>query len=146
MEVLRGSNIGPTSLPSAEYADHFFEGWYTDPTEGVLVTGTETITHDTTYYARYIEKCTVTFDAGDGTASFDEKVVGKGSAIGELPTAERSGFTFDGWYTDSSCTTKVTTNTVVNSTTTYIARWVSSTYVAMIGNTGYTTLQAAVDE
>ena len=48
--------------------------------------------------------CRVTFDANGGTiASGDEtKAVVSGKAVGTLPTATRSGYTFNGWFTAKS--------------------------------------------
>ena len=40
----------------------------------------------------------VTFDAGGGTTSMNEKVVKYGEAYGNLPTAEKSGSVFIGWF------------------------------------------------
>ena len=47
----------------------------------------------------------------------------KGSAIGTLPTASRTNYDFDGWYTAKTGGTKVTSSTVVNADVTYYAHW-----------------------
>ncbi|MBQ9314743.1 MAG: BspA family leucine-rich repeat surface protein [Clostridia bacterium] len=45
---------------------------------------------------------TVTFDANGGTVSPESKEVTYGEPYGELPTPERTGYTFEGWLQDSS--------------------------------------------
>ncbi len=68
----------------------------------------------------------VTFDANGGTASVASREVETGAAVGELPTAARSGYTFDGWYTEASGGTKVTSETVVTADMTLYAHWEAS--------------------
>ena len=43
---------------------------------------------------------TLTFDAGDGSCATADKQVRYGAAIGELPTATRTGYTFSTWQID----------------------------------------------
>lgn len=45
---------------------------------------------------------------------------------GTLPTATRSGYTLDGWYTSASGGTKITSSTAVTASTTLYAHWSSS--------------------
>ena len=65
----------------------------------------------------------VTFDGNGGTPSVgsmtttDQKLV-------SLPSASRSGsYSFDGWYTEKSGGTKITTDTVFSANTTVYAHW-----------------------
>ena len=65
----------------------------------------------------------VTFDGNGGTPSVgsmtttDQKLV-------SLPSASRSGsYSFDGWYTEKSGGTKITTDTVFSANTTAYAHW-----------------------
>ncbi len=68
---------------------------------------------------------TVTWNATDngGTCSIASTKVTKGEAIGTLPTATRSGYTFNGWYTSATGGTKITTATVVTKNVTYYAQF-----------------------
>lgn len=60
----------------------------------------------------------------DGKNSY-EKAVSAGDNYGELPTPKRSGYTFDGWYTDVNAGNKVTSNmTISNVDTTIYAHWI----------------------
>ena len=71
----------------------------------------------TTYY-------TLKFDANGGTISGDSsKTVAGGSAVGTLPTATRSGYVFDGWYTEKNGGTKITSSSSVLKSQTLYAHW-----------------------
>ena len=75
---------------------------------------------------------TVTFNANGGSCSTSSKQYSSGSTLGTLPTATRSGYTFDGWYTSSSGGTKVTSSTAVTGAMTLYAHWnVSGSGVAL---------------
>ena len=69
----------------------------------------------------------VTFNYGDGKT---EKVTkGAGSKIGTLPTASKTGYTFNGWFTQASGGTKITADTVVpSSNVTYYAQYSINSY------------------
>lgn len=41
------------------------------------------------------------FDAGEGSRDYDIALHREGESYGELPGAEREGYSFDGWYTES---------------------------------------------
>ena len=74
-----------------------------------------------TFHAKF--EVTVTFDGNGGTASKTTMTVEKGKAIGTLPTATRSGYTFNGWYTAKTGGTKISSSTTVSANTTYYAHW-----------------------
>ena len=65
----------------------------------------------------------VTFDAGDGTPS-DGSMTTTNQKLTSLPSASRSGsYSFDGWYTEKSGGTRITTDTVFSANTTVYAHW-----------------------
>lgn len=68
----------------------------------------------------------VTFNSNGGTVSgTSTKTVTSGEKYGTLPTATKSGYTFDGWYTSGSGGTRITENTTVSLTgnQTLYAHW-----------------------
>ncbi len=66
---------------------------------------------------------TVTFDANGGEAAKESITVVEGGTIGVLPSAEREGYTFDGWYTKASDGEQVTSETIVTGDMTVYAHW-----------------------
>ena len=65
---------------------------------------------------------TVTFDGNDGTPSVGSMTTTKQKLI-SLPDASRSKHSFNGWYTEKSGGTKITTDTVFSANTTVYAHW-----------------------
>ena len=76
----------------------------------------------------------VTFDGNGGTPSAGSMTT-TDQKLTSLPSASRSGsYSFDGWYTEKSGGTKITTDTVFSANTTVYAHW---TYTGSGGGSGY---------
>ena len=74
----------------------------------------------------------VTFDGNGGTPSVGSMTT-TNQKLTSLPSASRSGsYSFDGWYTEKSGGTKITTATIFSANTTVYAHW---TYIG--GGGGY---------
>ncbi len=65
---------------------------------------------------------TVTFDGNNGTPSVGSMTTTK-QKLTSLPDASRSKHSFNGWYTEKSGGTKITTDTVFSANTTVYAHW-----------------------
>ena len=65
---------------------------------------------------------TVTFDGNDGAPSVGSMTTTK-QKLTSLPDASRSKHSFNGWYTEKSGGTKITTDTVFSANTTVYAHW-----------------------
>ncbi len=70
---------------------------------------------------------TVTFDANGGSEVSEELTVKKGAAYGSLPTSERKGYTFGGWYAGDE---EVTADSTVTADDTHVltAKWIANRY------------------
>ena len=79
---------------------------------------------------------TATFNANGGTTANPQTITKPyNEALGTLPTTTRSGYNFNGWYTDASGGTQISTTTKVTTDVTYYAQWTAITYeVAYNGN------------
>ena len=79
---------------------------------------------------------TVTFNGNGGTLSQFSKEVVFDSPYGELPVATRSGYTFDGWYTQKEKGDKVDEKTTVGipSEHTLYAQWAVNKYTVTFMN------------
>ena len=77
------------------------------------------IQQDGEYYNLYLintgDEVTITFDPNGGTlnAGDETKAVQHNGTYGEMPTPIRSGYHFDGWYTEKNGGSKVDANTSV---------------------------------
>ena len=111
-----------------------FDGWFTQPSGGTAVTTATVFTADATVYARWTQngggadpddpgRFTVTFapNGGTGGGALTTGTDGKLAALPANPV--RPGYTFDGWFTQPSGGTAVTTATVFTADATVYARW-----------------------
>ena len=119
-----------TSLETPQRDGFTFTGWYTDPVDGTKVEEDTEVNNTSahTLYAHWnkiIVKVNVTFDGNGGTADKTSEQVTFEEKYGDLPSAERSGYTFDGWYTKAEGGSIVIGDTVVNTKTahTLYAQW-----------------------
>ena len=77
------------------------------------------------------QKYTVTFDANGGTVSTASKEVTASAAYGELPTPEREGYTFSGWFTAADGGVQISASSTVELTADQIlyAHWTQNPVV-----------------
>ena len=76
---------------------------------------------------------TITFDGNGGTPSVSSMTT-TDQKLTSLPSASQNKHSFDGWYTEKSGGTKITTDTVFSANTTVYAHW---TYIGGGGSSGY---------
>ena len=70
-----------------------------------------------------IIKHNVTFNAHGGNASFTTKQAKDGIEIGDLPTVTKSGYYFNGWYTEETAGRKIDETEVITRDETYHAQY-----------------------
>ena len=87
---------------------------------------------------------TVTFNPNGGSVSETERTVAAGSIIGIMPAPTRTNYVFQGWFDADG--NEISGDDVVYDDLECIAHWIHNNDVvtAMIGQTEYSTLQAAV--
>lgn len=132
------AQVIPPANPTRE--GYAFDGWYTD--SGFTTAwnfDTSLVKTNTTLYAKWItHSYTVNFQTNGGTLvaaqtiAHDEKVV--------FPaTPSRTGYTLEGWYTDSELTTAWNFNTnLVQENMTLYAKWTVNTYTVSFQTNGGT--------
>ena len=120
-------------FPEASREGYSFNGWFTDLDGGSQITSSTTVTStsDHTLYAHWsINTYDITFDATGGSASTGSKSIVFGDAYGELPTASRTGYSFDGWFTDVSGGSQISASTTMNRASDHsvYAHWTANIY------------------
>ena len=101
-------NVTPVTLPNASWAGHRFDGWYTDADNGTLVgnAGDEYVpTEPGTIHAHWTAY-KVTYEAEGGSVSPANAAAGNNGSV-TLPTPTRTGYTFNGWFTEANSGTKI---------------------------------------
>lgn len=94
---------------------------------------------------------TVSFN-GNGGSNVNNQTVTYDATYGELPSSTRTGYTFDGWFTEAVGGTQVTASTTVQITAaqTLYAHWTAKGYTIDLDNqsattTGTTSLSVVYD-
>lgn len=76
-----------------------------------------------------IPSYTIIWNSEGGTASESSRVLPQGSIIGTLPTIDKVGSTFGGWFTAEVGGLKIDENYSINGNVTFYARWGTTTDV-----------------
>ena len=121
VDVTYDAAVGKLPTPLRE--GYTFEGWYDEDGNEVTSETVYQYTEDVTLTARWTaNEYTLTLDAGNGEDPVELTVV-YDAAVGTLPTPEREGYTFEGWYDEDG--NEVTSETVYQYTddVTLSAKW-----------------------
>ena len=114
-----------------------FAGWFDTAaaTGGTQLTTTTRVTSNSTWYARWTatyNNYTVTWYGNGGTPSQSSSSFHYNDALGTLPTATRTGYTFNGWSTSANGPVNVSTTTKVTNNVTYYAIWQINSYTLTV--------------
>ena len=115
----------------AVWANHWFKGWWTDPTGGTRYQNGKSVVPDNggepiQLYAHWTGEKVITLDATGGTCSKDSITRPVGDVYWGLPSAPtKDGCKFLGWYTAETGGTRVRNGDTVNADdpTTLYAQW-----------------------
>lgn len=103
-------------MPTPIRSGYHFDGWYTEKNGGSKVDANTSVTTKEAHmlYAHWSEaKFNITLDPNGGTLANTTYEVTYNSPYGELPTPNRAGYDFDGWFTEKDGGTKIEASTVV---------------------------------
>lgn len=113
------------TAPEAPTKEGFtFDAWYTSTDYATRWDFSKDIViKDLTLYARWaVNSFTVTFNTNGGSA-IDAMEVAEGGLLTEIPTPEKEGFVFAGWYTDADLTEGFDAETPITADVTLYAKW-----------------------
>ena len=124
----KGKVSAPKENPTRE--NHYFGGWFTKPTGGEPFNDAYTFTEDTTIFAHWTRRYTITFAPNGGTLNGPKTATTdqNGRLPNLPPDPTRDGYTFEGWYTvTEEGEEKVIENrTVFTQDTIVYARWIKN--------------------
>lgn len=136
-------NAGQTiaDLPTPVWNDEngspvkVFSGWYSDQEFTTPFTPETPVNADTTLYAKWLDRYTVSFNVGTdaetaGVAAPASVTVTEGETVSSLPVPEWKDAdgvvnVFAGWYSNETLETEFTETTPVTAATTLYAKWVA---------------------
>ena len=129
LTLTRDSSVGELPIPTRN--GYTFNGWFTASSGGTPVSSDTVVSVDVTFYAQWTEvvetaKSTVIFypyDWNDATIL----EVDRGKPLGELPTPAKTGYVFDGWFTEAVGGIQVMPSTIVAENLVCHAHWTDMT-------------------
>ena len=140
--ITKNYNEAIGTLPTCSRAadntyTYAFAGWFDTAAAsgGTKLTTTTKVTSNKTWYARWTatyKNYTVTWNGNGGTPSKSSSSFHYNDALGTLPTATRTGYTFKGWSTSASGSVNVSTTTKVTGNVTYYAVWQINSYTLTV--------------
>jgi len=147
VELEYGASIVlPTSVQKEGFV---FDGWYQDSLLTMLMNLTTMPSHDLTLHAKWIQAFKIVFNPSGGHTELPHIYLAPGMAYGfygNLPVARKEGYTFKGWFTDSSGGTVVNENTMFSGDkdTTLYAHYTVNQYVISFNTNGGSALPSKV--
>ena len=130
------------TLPTPTRNYYTFAGWFTAASGGTQVSATTTMgAANTTIYAHWTPvSYTITWNLNGGTQGSGQKTSYTVEDAFTFVNPSRTGYSFQGWYTESGFTNKVTQ--ITKGTTgnkTYYAKWTANNYTYNIKNVNANT-------
>ena len=148
VRIAKGGKLTNSQLPNPTADKKRFDGWYKESScTTKWLTDTDTITEDTTLYAKWTNLFTVTFNTNGVTMQLAPVTVEAGAKLtaSQLPNLNATKKRFDGWYKEPTCTTKwiADTDTVTEDTTLY-AKW-TNLFTVKFNTRGLVTAPADIE-
>lgn len=132
--------VQPTNPTRTFYS---FGGWYSDMQLTNAYSFVTMPWENITLYAKWIpNNFTITFNLNGGTGSTSLTFAYLGS-IGE-PIPAKTGYTFDGWYTESGLTNRYTFTTMPPQNFTLYAKWTINSYTISFDTHGGNTMSSVI--
>jgi uncharacterized protein (TIGR02145 family)/uncharacterized repeat protein (TIGR02543 family) len=132
------------SLPTPTRSGYFFNGWFTAASGGETVTTDKIYSADAAIYAQWTPIYTITFNATGGTVTPESGTTDESLKLTSLPTPTKDGYGFNGWYTEETGGTMVTTSTAFNADAAIYAQWFISYTITFNATDGEVTLETGM--
>ena len=125
INIIPGNVIGTLPTPTKTWST--FDGWHTSQTEESRIDSNFIPSETMTIYAHWIPipYYTITFNSNGGS-SISKVEVEQGKSVSSLSSPTKTGYYFDGWYTELNGGTKITTPYTPTDNTTLYAHWKKS--------------------
>lgn len=102
----KNTKITAGNLPLSAVEHYRFESWYTDEGYTSLFDDTQALTEDLTLSAKYMpELYKIRFFTGDDSITIPDQKVSYNTSATEPSRPVRTGYIFDGWFSDPDYTT-----------------------------------------
>ena len=133
--ITQNYNTTVTAPEDPTRDNYLFLGWFTDIDLQNAYIFSIVPAVDQTLYAKWIENTTILFDSNGGSlvAQIDQ-TPGRDFTAPEAPT--RTGYTFNGWFSDDLLTSAYTFDKIPEGNITLYAKWTINAYVISFDTKG----------
>jgi uncharacterized repeat protein (TIGR02543 family) len=137
--VLYKSKLNKPENPVKE--GYVFVDWYVDAELTELYDFELNVVNSFTLFAMWLEdthNVLFNYDNADGGNTISEKEVTYSKPYGELPVPLKTGYTFNGWFTEATDGEKITEETIVNilADKTLFAQWTATIFTVTFNYNG----------
>ncbi|MDD2493230.1 MAG: InlB B-repeat-containing protein, partial [Bacilli bacterium] len=123
VQTQRASSNSKIVLPTYEKEGYTFDNWYIDNAFTTLYNQESILENDLYLYAKWtINQYTIAFDSDEGS-SVTTITQDYNTAVVEPDEPAKEGYTFDGWYSNSSLETSYAFTTMPSQNITLYAKW-----------------------
>ena len=141
---LSGQIVLPNPLPTTTKSGYTFVNWYYDSAFTQKANAGDTIESNVTLYAKWeLNTYTITYNSNGGSSIPQSSDVTQ--LPNPLPTPTKSGYTFLGWYYDSSFTNAAVAGDSLSSDVTLYAKWQLNTYTITYNSNGGSSIPQTSD-
>lgn len=120
--------------------DYNFAGWYSDSALTSQFNFNTVITNNITLYAKWaVITYTVTFESNGGPEVEPQTVIA-GETATRPSSYSRTGYTFDGWFTESELTNEFDFTTLITGNITLYAGWIIKYFLVTFNSQGGTKI------
>ena len=130
------------SAPETTREHYTFEGWYTDEELTEAAEFPFTLTEDTTFYAKWTPTQYVAEFVTNGGNAVEAITGSILDGIETAPETIRSGYTFEGWFTDEALTEAAEFPFTLTENTTFYAKWELMKYTVNFVTNGGSEIEA----
>lgn len=141
-----GEKFGVTVEEGGKF--YFYDGKISGKTNAINGTVTKVpdtykvvISNEGEYEVATLRKTyVITFNKNSENAEieYENQTVNSGESLKKLPTATKTGYIFDGWFTSADGGEKITIDTIASGDVTYYAHWSNITYIIKYNSNGGT--------
>jgi uncharacterized repeat protein (TIGR02543 family) len=134
----------PNPLPTTTKTGYTFVGWYYDSDFTTQAYAGDELEDDVTLYAKWIlNTYTITYNSNGGSSV--PQTSNATQLPNPLPIPTKSGYTFLGWYYDSSFTNAAVAGDSLSSDVTLYAKWQLNTYTITYNSNGGSSIPQTSD-
>ena len=144
VSVKSGRNVMQPDHP--QKTGYLFDGWYTDEACKNAFDFTAPVYENTTVYAKWTaEKYTITYHLNGGTNAESNPDSYTVEQTVTLADPSKTGYLFDGWYTDEYCENAFDFTAPANENITVYAKWTAEKYTITYHLNGGTNAESNPD-